>query len=50
MKAWEKQFLAFMREQMPEVRKLIADKKEINPDIETQLRGAIDAFNKQFKA
>ncbi len=50
VKAWEKQFLAFMREQMPEVRKLLADKKEINPDIETQLRGAIDAFNKQFKA
>ena len=50
VKAWEKQFLAFMKEQMPEVRKLLADKKEINPDIETQLRGAIDAFNKQFKA
>ncbi len=50
VRGWEKQFLAFMKEQMPEVRSELAEKKEINADIEAKLRGAIDAFNKQYKA
>jgi F-type H+-transporting ATPase subunit alpha len=49
VKAWEKQFLAFVKEQMPEVRQLLADKKDITPDVEKALMEAIDAFNKQYK-
>ena len=50
VKAWEKQFLAFMREQKPEVRAELATKREINADIESKLKDAIAAFNPQFKA
>ena len=50
VKAWEKQFLAFMREQKPEVRAELASKREINADIEAKLKDAIAAFNPQFKA
>ena len=50
VKGWEKQFLAFMREQMSDVRGELASKKEINSDIEAKLKGAIEAFNKQYKA
>ncbi len=47
---WEEQFLKFMKEQMPEVRELIAAKKEITPEVEQKLTAAIGAFNQQFKA
>jgi F-type H+-transporting ATPase subunit alpha len=50
VRAWEEQFLAFMREQCSEVRNLLAQKREITPEIETQLRAAIEAFQPQFRA
>ena len=50
VKTWEKQFVAFMKEQMPEVRALLAEKKDITPEVETSLLGGIEAFNKQYKA
>ncbi len=50
VRGWEKQFLQFMKEQMPEVRALLAKEKKITPEVETQLGGAIKAFNGQFKA
>jgi hypothetical protein len=47
---WEAQFLRFMREQMPEVRELVAKEKKITPEVEQKLGAAITAFNGQFKA
>jgi F-type H+-transporting ATPase subunit alpha len=49
VRAWEEQFLKFMKEQMPEVRDLIAREKKITPEVESQLNAALEAFNKQFK-
>lgn len=48
--AWEQQFLAFMREQMPEVRKALIKERKLTPEIEKQLRAAIEYFQPQFKA
>ena len=50
VKAWEKQFLTFMHERMPEVRSELVEKKEITADFDKKLRDAIAAFNKTFKA
>jgi F-type H+-transporting ATPase subunit alpha len=50
VRAWEEQFLAFMREQMPEVRNKLASEKKITPDIEASLKKAIETFTPQFKA
>jgi len=50
VRAWEAQFLAFMKEQMPEVRDLLAKEKKMTPEVEEKLKGAIAAFNPQFKA
>ncbi|MGL6075722.1 MAG: F0F1 ATP synthase subunit alpha [Fimbriiglobus sp.] len=50
VKVWEKQFLAYMKEQSPEVRNLLAEKKDISGEVETKLLGAIEAFNKTFKS
>ena len=47
---WEDQFLKFMKEQMPEVRTLLAEKKEITAEVGQKLEDAIKAFNQQFKA
>ncbi|MFO0850602.1 MAG: F0F1 ATP synthase subunit alpha [Gemmataceae bacterium] len=47
---WEAQFLRFMREQMPEVRDLLAKEKKITPEVEQKLNAAITTFNGQFKA
>ncbi len=49
VRAWEEQFLRFMTEQMPEVRKALADKKELTGEIEEKLKGAIATFQSQFK-
>ncbi|MCX7666124.1 MAG: F0F1 ATP synthase subunit alpha [Gemmataceae bacterium] len=49
VRAWEEQFLRFMQEQMPEVRNLLATKKELTPEVEEKLKGAIAAFQPQFK-
>jgi F-type H+-transporting ATPase subunit alpha len=48
--AWQDQFAAFMREQMPEVRAELAKDKKLSKDLEAKLRSAIEAFQPQFKA
>lgn len=48
--AWEEQFLRFMREQRAEVRKLLLKERKLSPDIEKQLKAAIEFFVPQFKA
>jgi F-type H+/Na+-transporting ATPase subunit alpha len=50
VRAWEEQFLRFMKEQMPEVRELLVKEKKITPEVEQKLNAAITAFNQQFKA
>ncbi len=48
--AWEQQFLTFMREQRPEVRKKLVRERKMTPEIEKELAAAIDFFQPQFKA
>jgi F-type H+-transporting ATPase subunit alpha len=48
--AWEEQFLRFMREQKPEVRKLLLTERKMTPEIEKKLAEAIGVFQPQFKA
>jgi F-type H+-transporting ATPase subunit alpha len=50
VKDWEEQFLAFMKEQKPEVRALLAKEKDITPAVAEQLNAAIAEFQPQFKA
>lgn len=50
VRAWESQFLKFLKEQMPEVRDLIAKEKKITDDVANKLNAAITAFKPQFKA
>ena len=47
--AWEKAFLAFMRDQKPEIRKKIVDTKDLDDDTMTALNAAIEEFQKQFR-
>jgi F-type H+-transporting ATPase subunit alpha len=49
VKAWEEQFLKFMKEQMPEVRALVAEKKDMTADVVEKLNAAVAAFQPQFK-
>jgi len=46
--AWQEQFLAFMREQKPEVRAKLVKEKKIK-GMENELNSAIEAFQPQFK-
>ena len=50
VKAWEDQFLKFMKEQMPEVRTLLGKEKKMTDEVIKQLDAAIAAFAPQFKA
>ncbi len=50
VKAWEEQFLKFMKEQKPETRALLAQQKKITDDVAKALDEAIAAFGPQFKA
>ncbi|GIW83826.1 MAG: hypothetical protein KatS3mg106_339 [Gemmataceae bacterium] len=50
VKAWEEQFLTFMREQKPEVRQLLMKEKDLTPEIIEKLNAAIAEFQPQFKA
>ena len=47
--SWEKQFLLFMKEQRPEVRKKLVDGKKLTPEVEKELKTAIEFFQPQFK-
>jgi F-type H+-transporting ATPase subunit alpha len=49
VKAWEEQFLTFMREQKPEVRQLLMEQKDLTPEIIEKLNAAIAEFQTQFK-
>lgn len=48
--AWEQQFLAFFKEQVPEVRKALIKEKKLTDAIEKDLSKAIETFAPQFKA
>lgn len=48
--AWESQFLKFMKEQMPEVRELLAKEKKLTDEVVKKLDTAIATFQPQFKA
>ncbi len=50
VKAWEEQFLKFMKEQQPEARALLAKEKKITDGVAAALDAAIAAFGPQFKA
>jgi len=46
--AWQDQFLAFMREQRPEVRKKLEQARKVK-GMEAELKAAVEAFQPQFK-
>jgi F-type H+-transporting ATPase subunit alpha len=50
VKAWEDQFLKFMKEQKGEVRALLAKEKKITDDVASKLNAAIADFQPQFRA
>jgi len=50
VKDWEEQYLKFMKEQMPEVRALLAKEKKITDEVGKKLDEAIATFGPQFKA
>jgi F-type H+-transporting ATPase subunit alpha len=50
VKAWEEQFLKFMKEQKADVRALLAKEKKMTDEVVKQLDAAIAAFQPQFKA
>ena len=47
--AWEKAFLQYMRDVKGSVRALLAEKREMSPDVQEGLRGAINEFKKGWK-
>ena len=49
VRAWESQFLKFMKEQVPEVRNQLAKEKKISDDLAKKLNDAIATFRPQFK-
>ena len=49
VKDWEDQFLKFMKEQKPEARALLADKKDMTPEVIQALDAAIAEFQPQFR-
>ncbi len=50
VKAWEEQFLKFMKEQKPETRALLAKEKKMSDEVIKALDTAIAEFQPQFKA
>lgn len=50
VKAWETQFLTFVKEQMPEAREQLAKDKKMTDDVIKKLDNAIATFQPQFKA
>ncbi len=50
VRAWEDQFLKFMKEQKPEVRALLAKEKKMTDEVVAALNAAIKDFQPQFKA
>lgn len=50
IRTWEGEFLTFMRDQKPEVRELLAEKKELTEEVVAAIRGAIAEFQSQYDA
>jgi len=48
--AWEKEFLVFVRDQVPELRATIAQSNQLDDESERQLEGAIAEFQRQWAA
>ena len=48
--AWEKGFLTFVHDQVPELRNRIKDSKELDAESERQLEAAIAEFKRQWAA
>jgi len=49
VQAFEKAFLIYMRDRKGDVRKQIAEKKELTPDLKTALRAAIEEFKQGWQ-
>jgi F-type H+-transporting ATPase subunit alpha len=49
VRAWEEQFLRYMRERQPEVGNAIRKERKLSKEIEQQLTAAITNFQAQFK-
>src|SRR5262245_396203 len=49
VRAWEEQFLTFMRDQMPEVRELLLKERKMTDEVVKKLDAAIATFQPQFK-
>ena len=49
VQAWELQFLAYMKEQKPEVRNALISEKKLSPDLVKKLEASINEFGFQFK-
>jgi F-type H+-transporting ATPase subunit alpha len=47
---WEKSFLTFIRDQIPELRAKIEQSKELDSESERQLEAAIAEFKRQWAA
>jgi F-type H+-transporting ATPase subunit alpha len=48
VRAWEEQFLTFMRDQHPEVRELLARERKITDEVAKKLDAAIQTFRRQL--
>jgi F-type H+-transporting ATPase subunit alpha len=46
---WEKTFLTFMRDQKPEIRRALDEKKDLTDEITKMIEAAIKEFNAQHK-
>jgi F-type H+-transporting ATPase subunit alpha len=46
---WERQFLLFMREQRPEIRRKLIEQRKLTKEIEQELAAAIEFFQPQFQ-
>jgi F-type H+-transporting ATPase subunit alpha len=49
MKAWEATLLRYIETSYPEIGRSIAEKKRILPEVEQQLRQALDAFTSTWQ-
>jgi F-type H+-transporting ATPase subunit alpha len=48
--AWEREFLTFMHDQKPEVRKVLTERKSMDDDIVEMIEAAIKDFQGQWNA
>jgi F-type H+-transporting ATPase subunit alpha len=46
---WERQFLQFLREQRPQVRANLAEKKDLTPEVVAEIEAALNTFKTMFK-